>query len=352
MGRESMSPRERWEAVLSRRRPDRVPTDYWTTSEAHQNLKRHLCIESDYELYERLHIDRLHGAGGRYVGPPLPENTDHYGCRYRDVAYAAGSYHECVFHPLAEFDTIEAIQAGYTWPSADWWDLSGLPDEMRLLERWPVHCGASQPFYVYSYLRGIEQSLIDLVERPEMVDYCLGRIVDFDRERMTRVFEAVPGQILMGMVADDFGSQEGLLFSREHIVKLILPHLKRAIDLIHGAGAYVFHHNDGAIRAIIPDMIDAGIDLLNPVQWRCADMDREGLVRDFGDRIVFHGGMDNQQTLAFGSVADVVQEVRGNIRILGAKGRYVLAPCHNIQAVSPPENIVAMYEAAFEGGRL
>lgn len=122
------------------------------------------------------------------------------------------------------------------------------------------------------------------------------------------------------------------------------------IDLVHDAGAFVFHHSDGAIRKIIPDMIDAGIDILNPIQWRCKGMEREVLKRDFGDKVIFHGGMDNQYTLAYGSVEEVRQEVLDNLRILGEGGGYILAPCHNIQAVSPPENIVAMYETCYENG--
>ena len=113
---------------------------------------------------------------------------------------------------------------------------------------------------------------------------------------------------------------------------------------------YVFTHSDGAIRPIIPRLIELGVQVLNPIQWRCAGMDREGLKRDFGDRLVFHGGVDNQQTLAFGSVEDVRQEVLDNLRILGAGGGYILAPCHNIQVVTPPENIVAMYETGYAEG--
>jgi len=121
------------------------------------------------------------------------------------------------------------------------------------------------------------------------------------------------------------------------------------IALMHDAGVFVFHHSDGAIRKIIPDMIEAGIDVLNPIQWRCKGMERESLKRDFGDRLVFHGAVDNQQTLPFGTVEDVRAEVQENLRIFG--GGYILAPCHNIQAVSPAENVVAMYETAWESSR-
>ncbi|MEJ5296861.1 MAG: uroporphyrinogen decarboxylase family protein, partial [Armatimonadota bacterium] len=126
--------------------------------------------------------------------------------------------------------------------------------------------------------------------------------------------------------------------------------MKRMMDLTKQHGSFVFHHSDGAIRDILPDLIEAGIQILNPVQWRCRGMEREGLKRDFGDRLIFHGGVDNQQTLPFGTVEDVRQEVLDNLRILGDGGGYILAPCHNIQAVGPAENVVAMYETGYEYG--
>jgi uroporphyrinogen decarboxylase len=97
-------------------------------------------------------------------------------------------------------------------------------------------------------------------------------------------------------------------------------------------------------------MVAAGIDILNPIQWRCAGMERAGLKRDFGDQVVLHGGVDNQQTLAFGTVEEVREEVRYNLQVLGAGGGYILAPCHNVQAISPVENVVAMYETGYREG--
>ena len=148
--------------------------------------------------------------------------------------------------------------------------------------------------------------------------------------------------------AEDLGSQQSLLMSKEHMHRFLFPHMKRMMDLAHQSGTYVFLHSDGAVRSILPAFIEAGVDVLDPVQWRCRGMEREGLKRDFGDQIAFHGAMDNQYTMAFGSVEEVRQEAIDNIRILGGAGRYILAPCHNIQAISPPENIVAMYDAVEE----
>ena len=349
MPKETMSPRERWEAVLTRQTPDRIPTDYWSTPEAHDKLKKHLGVDDD-ELYERLHIDRLVGVDARYVGPKPPEGEDIFGLKHRNVVYDTGTYCECIYNPLAKYTSVEEIEANYTWPDPDWWDYSLLPEDIKGLEHHPIRAGGSEPFLTYCNLRGLEQAFMDLVENPEIVHYCLDHLFHLSYEDTRRTYEAIPGKVLATYVAEDLGSQESLLFSPKQIHEFLLPRMKKMMDLVHSAGAYVFHHSDGAVRPIIPDMIETGIDVLNPVQWRCTGMEREGLKRDFGDRIIFHGAVDNQETLAFGNAEDVVQEVKDNIRILGEGGGYILAPCHNIQPVSPPENIVAMYETAHEEG--
>ncbi len=98
-------------------------------------------------------------------------------------------------------------------------------------------------------------------------------------------------------------------------------------------------------------MIDAGIDALNPLQWRAKGMELAGLKRDFGNQVILHGGVDNQQTIPFGSVEDVRNEVIHHINMLGMDGGYILAPCHNIQPVTPPENVVALYETGYAYGK-
>jgi uroporphyrinogen decarboxylase len=128
--------------------------------------------------------------------------------------------------------------------------------------------------------------------------------------------------------------------------RFIKPWLKRMIDLAHTRGARVFHHDDGAIRPLLPDLIEMGIDVLNPIQWRCRGMNRESLAADFGSSVVFHGGVDNQFTLPFGKPEDVREQVLENIRIFG-RG-HIVSPCHYIQVNTPTENVVAMYRAVHE----
>ncbi len=346
-----VTPRERWLAVLNRQQPDRLPMDWWATPEVDRKMMEHLGCNNMDEVFARLHIDAPVTVSPRYVGPPLPDHTNVFGIRSAPVAYGTGVYSETVSHPLSEHGSVEEIEENYVWPDPDWWDYSGIAAQIEGKKDRPIRGGGSEPFLTYKDLRGDQQAFIDLIENPEIVHYCLDKMFHLCYVNTQRIYEQIPGEVMITYVAEDFGGQEGLMYSPEHIRRFFLPGMKKMIDLAHEGGAFVFHHSDGAVRDILPDMIQAGIDVLNPVQWRCRGMEREGLKRDFGDRLIFHGGMDNQYTLAFGSVREVEQEVADNVRILGRDGGYILAPCHNIQPVSPVENIIAMYEAGHRNGR-
>ena len=350
MPKEIMTPRERWLAVLKREKPDRVPMDYWGTAEANEKLRKHLGSTGMDEVFAKLHIDNPLTVGPRYAGPQLPEGTDTWGLQRKTVAYGGGAYDEVVNHPLAQFGSVAEIEKSYRWPSPDWYDYSGIPGQVQGQEHRPIRGGGSEPFLTYKYLRGDEQAFIDLIETPEIVRHCMEKMYGLAYENTRRIYEAIPGKVMISYVAEDLGGQTDLLYSPDQIRTFFLPHMKRMVELVHSAGAFAFTHSDGAIRKIIPDLIAIGVDVLNPIQWRCRDMEREALKHDFGSKLIFHGGVDNQQTLAFGTVREVREEVGYNLRVLGAGGGYILAPCHNVQAVSPPENIVAMYETGYEHG--
>lgn len=349
MRKETMTPRERWMAVLMRQKPDRVPMDYWATPEANDKLCKQLGCNLD-EAFRHLHIDVPLSVGGQYIGPQPAAGTNIWGLRHRSVSYGTGTYQEVVNAPLGAFSSVAEIEANYIWPKPEHWDYAHIPAQIKGQEDRPVRGGGSEPFLLYCKLRGMEQAFADLVLHPEIVDYVLGKLFDLAYEETRRIYETIPGRVLFSYVAEDLGSQQSLLMSPEHIRRFLFPHMKRMVSLAHAAGVYVFHHDDGAIRDIIPDLIELGIDILNPIQWRLPGMDREGLKRDFGDKLIFHGAVDNQTTLPFGTVADVRLEVAENLQILGAGGGYILGPCHNIQAVSPPENVVALYETGYELG--
>jgi uroporphyrinogen decarboxylase len=353
-----MTPRERWLAVMNRQKPDRIPTDYWGTPETALMLQRHFGASTLNEALDRMQVDYLITVGPRYVGPDLPPDTSVFGVHYRDVDYGSGTYAEAETHPLAQYTTVGQIAASYRWPDPDWWDYAELPAQIQGKEDRAIRGGGSEPFLLYQELRGGMQAMVDLVENPEMVEYCLGKLFDLAYTNSLRIYETIPGKVNFTYVAEDMGAQTGLMFAPRHIRRYLFPGMKRMIDLVHSAGAYVFHHNDGNIVRILPELVALGIDALNPIQWRAgastplveSGMDRAMLKRQFGAQIIFHGAVDNQYTLPFGTVEEVRQEVRDNLRILGDGGGYILAPCHNIQPVTPVENIIAMYQTACEEG--
>lgn len=346
----TMTSRERWLAVLNRQEPDRVPMDYWGTPEATQKLLDYLTVPDEAGMESALHIDPPADVGPTYVGPPVASDADMYGCRFREVDYGTGAYRECVYHPLAQFATVEEIEETYVWPSADWFDYSTIPEQVEFHDGRLIQLAMASIYTKFTCLRGMEQAFVDFALHQDIVLHCMDRLYTMHYEKARRAFDVAGGQIDIATVANDLGSQLDLLCSPGTVRKLFVPGIQRLAHLAHANGAFVFLHSDGAIRKAIPDLIEAGVDILNPIQWRCAGMAREGLKRDFGDRLILHGGVDNQQTLAYGSVDDVREEVRYNLDVLGKGGGYILAPCHAIQAVSPPENIVAMYETGYTHG--
>jgi len=351
MPKETMSPRERWEAVLNHQKPDRIPMDYSATPEVSEMLLRHTGCESLDVFFKEMHIDCPAGVRPEYIGPPLPAGTDHFGVGTREMAYPGGTYLERVYHPLAGFGSVEEIQRGYTFPKADWFDFSVMPGQVKDKLHRPVMLSGTHYFIDYTWLRGDEQAYIDLIENPEIVDYCLTQMCEFYYEMTRRSFEALPnGTITMVSFGEDMGSELDLLMSRGHFRRFVWPHLKRVGDLVHQSGAKVYVHSDGAIAKIIPDFIEMGADMLDPVQWRLPDMSLETLKAQYGGKLAFHGAVDNQQTLAFGTADDVRQEVRHNISVL--QQDYVLGPCHAFQVVTGPEKIIALYEEGLHCGWL
>ena len=345
-----MTPRERWLALLNKQQPDRIPTDYWATQEVTDRLLKDLACPDTEALFDKLHIDAPeHIQPIKFIGTG---NPDQWGIKKRKIAYDTGSYEEAETHPLAEFTTVQQVHA-YPWPNPDDADWDTFRARIKAVRGHRiVRCGHYEPFLVYCYLRGMEQAMMDLIVEKEIAHAILDHLFDYCYALNERAFDIGHGTIELTYVAEDLGSQTSLLFGLDQIREFLLPRQKRMADLARSHGIHVFYHTDGAARDVIPDLVDVtGIEILNPIQWRCPGMQREGLVRDFADKVVFHGAVDNQQTLPFGSADDVRQEVLDNIRIF-AKARWICAPCHNIQPVSPTENIVAMYETIWQNGKL
>ncbi len=350
----SMTPRERWLALLNREKPDRIPTDYWATPEVTTRLLKELKCNDVEELYDKLHIDGVHQIGAKPTVTCHPDDPEAntWGIRHKTVDYGSGEYSEASSHPLADVTTVEQVHA-FKWPSPDNHDWEGFKKQVADIPgRRAVRCGGYEPFLTYCQMRGMEQAMMDLLVEPEIADAIFTHLFDYHYAINGRMWEIADGKVDITMVAEDLGSQNGLLMGLEQIRRFILPNQKKMADLARSHGIHIFYHTDGAARDVVPDLIEVtGIEVLNPIQWRCAGMERESLVRDFGEKIAFHGSIDNQETLPFGTPDDVRKEVLESIEIY-SPARWICAPCHNIQPVSSTENIVTMYETIWENGLL
>lgn len=351
-----MDSRERIMAAINRQPLDRIPADIWATPEAWGKLRHH--FGEGVDIMAELHIDGMANIGPEYIGPPLEavledETINFWGIRTKRVAHPGGTYNEQAFYPLAEAKSIADLD-NYQWPKVIWFDYSKMRQQaLEERRKKAVQCGYMAPFFYHNLLRGLEQSLIDPCLEPEFTHEIIGRISEFFYDHHRRMFEACDGLIDVAQVTDDLGSQTGPLISPELYQKFYAPHHKRFIDLCHEFGIKVFHHDDGSCRQFLPLLVKMGIDILNPVQWTCPGMDMVALKRDFGDRICFHGGIENQKILPFGSPEEVRKEIRHCIDSLASDGTgYILASCHNIQGNTPVENIIAMYDEAWNYGKM
>ncbi len=345
-------------ALFSGKRPDRVPCDYWGTGEITERLKRDLECNSDLALWRRLGVDKCVLLGARHPRAKesdwhLPSLFSLFGIETRNIAYGdgIGTYEEVVESPLRDAMTVGDLE-DCPWPDPRDFDYAALRSEcLRYWPEYPVLGVAYEPFYLYCRLRGMQRAFEDIVANPEIVDALLDRIFSLFEAIVRNSIEVAGDCFDFVYVAEDLGTQESLLMSPRAIRRFILPRLQDMAKIAHAAGKLVFHHDDGAIRPMIPDLIRAGVDVLNPIQWRCKGMEREALAHDFGADLVFHGGIDNQQTLPFGTREDVRREVAENIRIFRRGKGYVVAPCHNLQSNTSTENVLALYEAVDEFGR-
>ena len=195
-------------------------------------------------------------------------------------------------------------------------------------------------------LIGLEKFLVDLATDPALSLYIMDRLTDVYVEITRRALALAGDRIDMIYFHDDVATQESLLVSKRMWKQHIRPRHARIIEAARSFGRPVMYHCDGAIYPLIPDLIDLGIDVLNPIQVGANQMDPAALKAEFGDRLSFHGGIDIVELLPHGTSSEVRSAVRERLRVLGKDGGYILASSHHIQSDTPLENVLAMYEPA------
>jgi len=345
-------PRDRVLATLDHQETNRAPFSFGfgPTGEARRALDAYLKpLGADFSTLDRAAAD-IRSVAPRYIGPPLPSETDIWGIRRKPVAYATGTYDEIVHYPLGGVRAAGKISR-YPWPRVDDFDFGVLPEAIRLRGengRYAIRASGGNPFEIFCWMTGLEEALVMLIESPDVVTRGLEHITNFFCEYCMRQLDAAAGGIDLVFTADDLGGQQGPLMSRTMYREIIMPHHRHLHNIIHGFGARTLYHSDGSVIDLVPDLIEAGVDILEAVQVDAAGMDPRALKALAGDRLSFHGGVSVQHLLPHGTPDDVRREVAELKRVFGAGGGYICAPTHAIQAGTPPENVIAMVEEATE----
>jgi uroporphyrinogen decarboxylase len=249
--------------------------------------------------------------------------------------------------PLAHVASIDEVEA-YVWPKATDFDLSHIRESAQSRRgQFAVGCVIHAPlFHNFTWLCGVENAFCLMIAEPDIAGAILRKVTDFWVDLAVRALEEGGGKIDLVVNHNDFGTQRGLIISPDTWRQLIKPQLTRLYEVIHHYGAHVYQHSCGSIVDIIPDLLMMGADILDPIQVTAEGMDPEKLAAHYGGKIVFHGGMDTQQILPFGTEAEVRQEVRRMIRILNGKGGYILCGSQTFTEEIPLSNILAVYDEA------
>jgi uroporphyrinogen decarboxylase len=380
-----MTPRQRLLAALNHQTPDRVPIDLGGNQTgihrlAYQALLDHLGWDEEIEIMdavqqlarpseavlERLRVDTRYihaGAASDFRGEIVVAERD--GQRWHDLTDEFGVrwsmpdqsplYMDITLHPLA--DATMATLDEYPFPRGD--DpgrFQGLRERALAIRRetpYALISGISGVVYeICWYMRGLERWFIDMMEQPEFCEALLDRTLKFWMDWFAAFLPEVGDLVDVIMIGDDIAGQGGPLFQPEFYRRVVKPRHKRLVQFIRSkTTAKIWYHTCGACQSYIPDLLDNGIDILNPVQISAAGMEPAALKAAYGDRLVFWGGgIDAQHVLPYADPETVREHVRRNVEAFKTGGGYVFNNVHNIQAGVPPENILAMYDAAYEFG--
>lgn len=346
-----MTPRERILRTLNRQTTDRPPVDLWYVGEVLQALYAHTKTDNELALWRALGIDKWAWVNPSYTGPLAPKQADaafvnHWGIQFKLVQSGPATYSESLAFPLAGY-TVDNLNDYPYWPDPDKFDYAEVGARARALAQEFATLGPwVSLFEIYCNMRGLEQAMMDIALEPALVNAALDKIEAIQTAMLENMLAATKGVLDAVFISDDMGSQQGLLISPGMWEEFIKPRFRRWCDMIHAHGVKVFHHTDGAVRPLIPQYVEIGVDVLNPIQHKCPGMEMDRLKRDFGSALIFHGGVDTQEILPFRDADAVRAETRACVEQLGAGGGFICCSCHNIQAGTPVENIVAMIETA------
>lgn len=350
-----MNSRERILANLRRERTDRIPIDFWASRGAIASIERHFGLPYERFLDES-DVDFRYIKGPHYIGPALDRGCDIWGVGrtrvHLSLPHGADEYAELQTSPLADAQSAADVDAYPGWPSPDEYDYSVVKAQCEAIlarDRVAVFMGDRMNRVAQlkpaMYLRGIENILVDMAMREDIAEAIFHKIRQFYLVYLERILDAADGLLDIILTGDDFGSQNGLLLSVDMWRTFLRPGFKNYLSLIRQAGAASMHHTCGSVAELIPDMIESGLGILQSLQPEARGMELDAIMQTFGDALRFQGGISIQNTMPFGTVADVREAVRRVAAIAKPHGGYIFCTAHNIQADTPPANIRALIDA-------
>lgn len=382
---ETMTSRERVLKALNFQEADRIPIDLGgfqtgIHKRAYEDLLNYLGIEEEIEILDpvqqlakpseeiltKFHVDI------RYITAQAPQNfkgaieqNTRNGRLWHDLKDEFGVvwsmpddqqlYMDISHHPLADA-TIDDLK-DYPFPNgADPTRFTGVREkalEMRKNTPYALSTGIFGVVYEFCwYMRGLERWFIDMMENPAFCEDLLDQTLKYWMDFSTGFLQAIGDIVDVVMIGDDLTGQKGPLFSPKFYRSVVKPRQKTLVQHIKSlTNAKIWYHTCGSCRVYIPDLLDNGIDILNPVQISSENMDPQQLKEEFGSRLAFWGGgIDSQHVLPFATPEEVKAHVKRNIESFKPGGGYVFNNVHNIQYGVPPENTTALFEAAYEYG--
>lgn len=377
---DKLTSRERIKIALNHQEPDRVPIDIGggastgIITEGYEKLRKYFSLPAgkgemiskifrvvkiDKDVAKKLGVDVVPVSlrGGKSIGNK-DTFIDMWGVKWKKMFNPSGYYWEVAVAPLRDASIGELEK--YHWPEIG--DvmriINNLTEEAKYLYRNTDYALMGGPAFKSLWeraymLRGFDKLLMDFYLNPDFVHVLFRKITDINKAVTDKYLKAVGKYIQVVRVADDLAIQDGLLFSPEIYRKFIKPYHAEYITFIkERTNAKVFYHSCGDVGSLINDLIEIGVDILNPLQVSTKTLKSTAyLKKKFGDRISFWGGIDTQKVLPNGSLNDVEMEVKKRIKDLGPGGGYVVAAVHNILSDVPPENICKMAETTHKFGR-
>lgn len=346
-----MNSKQRVMSAVHHKTTDRIPVTFDAEKEVYDALYHRLRVTTKERLFDRLGVDTWMVLPKNFIYPESEEGKEFktsiwgYTTQYKDVG--GGGYDELCRSPLSGKDEIDDVK-NHQWPGEDAHGYDHFPEAAAAhRDRAVLGVFTWGAYFLASHIRGMQDLMLDFALRPAYVHHMFGKIADISFVYLDTMLSRYGEGVDIVYMADDYCHQQGPFFSPGDFKRFVVPYLSRYVERVHKSGKKFLLHVCGAVRPILPMIVDCGVDMLEPIQTRAVGMDPERLKRDFGRDLCFYGGMDLQHVLRLGGKQGVEDEAKRLIDILGRDGGYIFGPGHTyVQVDAPLDNILTMYETA------